>query len=123
MRKRVALAAVLAVDAEVWLMDEPFGSLDYFTRRQLHDLLLEVWASANKTVFFVTHDIEEALILADRVLLLAGGRLVDDLDVSLARPRDEDVRASPEAVAMTKRILSHLGVTGGTPLQPLEAAQ
>jgi len=123
MRKRVALAAVLAVNAEVWLMDEPFGSLDYFTRRQLHDLLLEVWASANKTVFFVTHDIEEALILADRVLLLAGGRLVDDLDVSLARPRDEDVRASPEAVAMTKRILSHLGVTGGTPLQPLEAAQ
>ena len=123
MRKRVALAAVLAVESQVWLMDEPFGSLDYFTRRQLHDLLLEVWESANKTVFFVTHDIEEALILADRVLLLHDGRLVDDLEVSLPRPRDEDVRASAEAVTLTKRILSHLGVTSGAPLQPVEAAQ
>jgi NitT/TauT family transport system ATP-binding protein len=123
MRKRVALAAVLAVESHVWLMDEPFGSLDYFTRRQLHDLLLEVWESANKTVFFVTHDIEEALILADRVLLLHEGRLVDDLAVSLPRPRDEDVRASAEAVALTKRILTHLGVTSGAPLQPVEAAQ
>jgi ABC-type nitrate/sulfonate/bicarbonate transport system ATPase subunit len=74
-------------------------------------------------VFFVTHDIEEALILADRVLLLHEGRLVDDLEVSLPRPRDEDVRASAEAVALTKRILTHLGVTSGAPLQPVEAAQ
>ena len=110
MRKRVALAAVLAVDADVWLMDEPFGSLDYFTRRQLHDLLIELWEEANKTVFFVTHDIEEALILADRVLLVSEGRIVDDLPVALPRPRDEDVRASAEAVGLTKRILSHLGV-------------
>lgn len=110
MRKRVALAAVLAVDAQVWLMDEPFGSLDYFTRRQLHDLLLELWQEANKTVFFVTHDIEEALILADRVLLVSEGRIVDDLAVALPRPRDEDVRASAEGVAITKRILAHLGV-------------
>ena len=122
MRKRVALAAVLAVDAEVWLMDEPFGSLDYFTRRQLHDLLLELWAEANKTVFFVTHDIEEALILADRVLLVSEGRLVDDLEVGLPRPRDEDVRASAEAVALTKRILAHLGVQT-THAAPSRAAQ
>ena len=111
MRKRVALASVLAVDADVWLMDEPFGSLDYFTRRTLHDLLLALWAeAANKTVFFVTHDIEEALILADRVLLVSEGRVVDDVNVSLPRPRDEDVRASAEAVALTKRILAHLGI-------------
>jgi NitT/TauT family transport system ATP-binding protein len=116
MRKRVALAAVLAVDADVWLMDEPFGSLDYFTRRALHEQLLTLWAEVKKTVFFVTHDIEEALILADRVLLVSGGRLVDDILVPLPRPRDEDVRASKEAVELTKRILSHLGFgEEGTP--------
>ena len=110
MRKRVALASVLAVDADVWLMDEPFGSLDYFTRRALHDLLLGLWQEASKSVFFVTHDLEEALILADRVLLVRDGCLVDDLSVDLPRPRDEDVRASSAAVALTKRILGHLGV-------------
>lgn len=115
MRKRVALASVLAVDAEVWLMDEPFGSLDYFTRRTLHESLLDLWAETRKTVFFVTHDLEEALILADRVLLVHEGRIVDDLQVTLARPRDEDVRATPEAVDLTKRILRHLGVEGGRP--------
>jgi NitT/TauT family transport system ATP-binding protein len=109
MRKRVALAAVLAVDAKVILMDEPFGSLDYFTRRSLHELLLELWAETRNTIFFVTHDIEEALILADRVLLLKNGRLVDDLRVNLPRPRDEDVRARPEAVEMQKVILGYLG--------------
>jgi NitT/TauT family transport system ATP-binding protein len=109
MRKRVALASVLAVGANVWLMDEPFGSLDYFTRRTLHELLLELWQEANKTVFFVTHDIEEAMILADRVLLMRDGRLVNDLEVNLPRPRDEDVRASAEAVTLQKEILRHLG--------------
>jgi NitT/TauT family transport system ATP-binding protein len=115
MRKRVALAAVLAVDADVWLMDEPFGSLDYFTRRTLHDFLIDLWQQTRKTVFFVTHDIEEALILGDRVLLVHEGRIVDDLPVTLARPRDEDVRATPEAVTLTKRILQHLGVQDGRP--------
>jgi NitT/TauT family transport system ATP-binding protein len=109
MRKRVALAAVLAVGADVILMDEPFGSLDYFTRRSLHELLLELWAQTRNTIFFVTHDIEEALILADRVLLLKSGRLVDDLRVNLPRPRDEDVRARREAVELQKVILGHLG--------------
>ena len=109
MRKRVALAAVLALDAEVALMDEPFGSLDYFTRRSLHELLLELWAETRTTIFFVTHDIEEALILADRILLLRSGKLVDDLRVSLPRPRDEDVRARSEAVELQKVILHHLG--------------
>jgi NitT/TauT family transport system ATP-binding protein len=109
MRKRVAFAAVLAAGANVWLMDEPFGSLDYFTRRALHELVLEVWEETRRTVFFVTHDIEEALILADRILLLANGRLVDDLEVKLPRPRDEEVRANKESVALTKTVLGHLG--------------
>jgi len=109
MRKRVALAAVLALGADVILMDEPFGSVDYFTRRSLHELLLELWAETRNTIFFVTHDIEEALILADRVLLIKNGQLVDDLRVNLPRPRDEDVRARAEAVELQKLILGHLG--------------
>jgi NitT/TauT family transport system ATP-binding protein len=108
MRKRVALASVLATGSEVWLMDEPFGSLDYFTRRSLHDLLLELWTETNKTVFFVTHDIEEALILADRVLLIRDGKIVQDLEITLPRPRDEDVRASEEALRLTKSIMENL---------------
>jgi NitT/TauT family transport system ATP-binding protein len=111
MRKRVALATAMAVGSGVVLMDEPFGSLDYFTRRNLHDVLLSLWKETGKTVFFVTHDIEEALILADRVILLAQGRLVDDIRVGLPRPRNEDVRASPRAVEITKVILSHLGLS------------
>ena len=111
MRKRVALAAAMAVGSDVILMDEPFGSLDYFTRRNLHDVLLDLWRETRKTIFFVTHDIEEALILADRVILLAEGKLVDDIRVGLPRPRDEDVRASNEAVDITKVILAHLGIT------------
>lgn len=111
MRKRVALAAAMAVGSDVILMDEPFGSLDYFTRRNLHDVLLDLWHETRKTIFFVTHDIEEALILADRVILLAEGKLVDDIRVRLPRPRDEDVRASSEAVGITKVILAHLGIT------------
>lgn len=111
MRKRVALAAAMAVGSDVILMDEPFGSLDYFTRRNLHDVLLDLWEETQKTVFFVTHDIEEALILADRVILLAEGKLVDDIPVDLPRPRDEDVRASSAAVDITKTILAHLGIT------------
>ncbi len=111
MRKRVALASAMAVGSDVILMDEPFGSLDYFTRRNLHDVLLDLWEESQKTIFFVTHDIEEALILADRVILLAEGKLVDDIPVTLPRPRDEDVRAGAEAVQITKVILQHLGIT------------
>jgi NitT/TauT family transport system ATP-binding protein len=115
MRKRVALAAVLASDADVWLMDEPFGSLDYFTRRGLHDVLLALWTETQKTVFFVTHDIEEALILADRILVMNEGRLVADWLVTLPRPRDEETRASEEAVELTRNILRQLGIeTGGS---------
>jgi NitT/TauT family transport system ATP-binding protein len=124
MRKRVALAAVLASDADVWLMDEPFGSLDYFTRRGLHDVLLALWAETRKTVFFVTHDIEESLILADRILVMSQGRLVDDLAVHLPRPRTEEVRATEEAVALSRAILERLGVeAGSTESSHLEGAK
>src|SRR5581483_1231098 len=110
MRKRVALAAVFASDADVLLMDEPFGSLDYFTRRGLHDVLLELWTAAGKTIFFVTHDIEESLILADRILVMSDGLLVEDIPVELPRPRSEEIRASDRGVEITRTILERLGV-------------
>jgi NitT/TauT family transport system ATP-binding protein len=110
MRKRVALATVLAAGSDVWLMDEPFGSLDYFTRRTLHDLILQLWRDTSKTIFFVTHDIEEALTLGGRIFLINEGQLVQDLTVDLPRPRDEETRASAAAVHLTKVILENLGV-------------
>ena len=76
------------------LLDEPFGALDYVTKRQLHDVLLTLWAETSggmrRTVLFVTHDVDEALTLADRILVMHSGRLVDDLAVAAARPRTTD---------------------------------
>ncbi|MGI9303255.1 MAG: ABC transporter ATP-binding protein [Gammaproteobacteria bacterium] len=110
MRKRVALASVFASGSEILLMDEPFGSLDYVTRLSLHQLLLDLWRRTGRTILFVTHDVEEALILADRILVMKDGIVVDDLIVQLQRPRNEDVRAHLRAVTLTKTILGHLGV-------------
>ena len=108
MRKRVAIAAAFANEAPILLMDEPFGPLDYVTRRDLQGLLVDLWRDTRKTIVFVTHDIEEALILADRILILRRGRMVDDISVRLVRPRDEEVRATREAVSITKAIQGHL---------------
>jgi NitT/TauT family transport system ATP-binding protein len=110
MRKRVALAAVFAAGADLLLMDEPFGALDYVTRLSLHEVLLGLWRHTGRTIIFVTHDIEEALVLGDRILLIGDGRLIDDLQVGLPRPRSEEVRASPRAVRLTKTIVHHLGL-------------
>jgi NitT/TauT family transport system ATP-binding protein len=110
MRKRVAIATVFATEAPLLLMDEPFGALDYVTRLSLYGLLTDLWSRTGRTIVFVTHDIEEALILADRILVIKDGGIADDLRVSLPRPRDEDMRASPEAVAITKTITRHLGL-------------
>lgn len=111
MRKRVAIATVFANDAPVLLMDEPFGPLDYVTRRDLQDLLIELWQKTRKTIVFVTHDIEEALLLADRVFMVRTGRISEDILLAdLPRPRNEDVRASPAAVEVTKTIQRHLAL-------------
>ena len=92
MKQRVAIARALAMDTEILLLDEPFGALDAKTRRQLQDLLLGLWLNGGKkkTVVFVTHDITEAVLLADRVVYMTPAKVKDELRIDLPRPRVED---------------------------------
>lgn len=110
MAQRVSLARLFAADPEVLLMDEPFASLDSQTRIDMQELLLRVWERSHKTVMFVTHDIDEAVLLADRVLLMSGrpGRVVEAFDVPFPRPRDADILFSDEAVNLRRRVFTLL---------------
>ena len=91
MRQRVALARALALDAPMLLMDEPFGALDALTRRSMQDELLRIWTELKQTIVFVTHGIEESLLLADRVVVMTyrPGTVKKIVPVTLERPRDE----------------------------------
>jgi NitT/TauT family transport system ATP-binding protein len=91
MRQRLQIARALAVEPDVFLMDEPFGALDAITRRRMHVALLDVWQRTRRTIVFVTHDILEALVLADRVAVMSvgpGSRIAHLLEIPLTRPRD-----------------------------------
>jgi NitT/TauT family transport system ATP-binding protein len=98
MRQRVGIARVLMLQPQIMLMDEPFGSLDAQTRTLMQELLLEVWERHHQTVLFITHDIEEALLLADRVCVMTArpGRIKKTIQVDIPRPRSIEVTTSPE---------------------------
>ena len=107
MRQRVALARALAQDADVLLMDEPFGALDAMTRDLLHDELERIWAGSGMTVLFVTHNVREAARLADRIVLLTSrpGRVAAEFPVNVPRPRRIE---SPDVSALAAQVTAHL---------------
>jgi len=107
MRQRAALARALARDAEVLLMDEPFGALDAMTRDILHDELERIWQATDKTILFVTHNVREAARLGDRIVLLTSrpGRVAEEFEVGLPRPRRiEDADVARLAALVTTRL-------------------
>jgi NitT/TauT family transport system ATP-binding protein len=112
MQQRVGIARALAIEPEVLLMDEPFGSLDVQTRDLLQDELLSIWQRDQKTVLFVTHSIEEALYLADRVVVFTPrpARMERVISVPFPRPREERVKTSPQFVDMRRDIWHSLRV-------------
>lgn len=106
MRQRVNLARALAIDPDVLLMDEPFSALDAQTREIMQTELLRIWENGHKTVLFVTHQIDEAVFLSDRVLVFARrpGRLQEDVRIDLPRPRSLSIKRTPEFTAYVDRI-------------------
>jgi len=104
MQQRVAIARALAYEPEVLLMDEPFGSLDALTRLELEDTLLSLWAELKTTILFITHDIEEAIYLSDRVWVLSRrpSQIIDEIDITFPRPRNQ-VTTRAEARFMEMR--------------------
>jgi NitT/TauT family transport system ATP-binding protein len=106
MRQRVNLARALAIDPDVLLMDEPFASLDAQTREIMQTELLRIWEQGRKTVLFVTHQIDEAVFLSDRVLVFARrpGRLQENIEINLPRPRSLALKRTPQFIAYVDRI-------------------
>jgi len=105
--QRVALARALVREPQLMLLDEPFGALDALTRTRMHALLQDLCARHHPAVLLVTHDVDEAILLADRALVLVDGRITLDLPVRLDRPRD---RGHPGFIALRSRLLAGLGV-------------
>jgi len=108
MKKRVALAQTLILDPKILLMDEPFSALDVQTRQLMENELLELWAADRKSVLFITHDLEEAIALSDRVIVLSAGpatRPIGEFVIDLPRPRDvAEIRLMPDFTALHDRI-------------------
>lgn len=106
--QRVALARAMAPNPSVILMDEPFGALDAFTRDRMQEWLQDVWERDHKTVLFVTHNIEEAIFLSDRIVTMGDGQVLDDLPVRLRRPRPPEVKFDHEFVELKRQIVQRM---------------
>jgi NitT/TauT family transport system ATP-binding protein len=110
MQQRVAIARTLAVRPDIILMDEPFGALDAQTRSDMQELLLHIWDESASTILFVTHDVEEAIYLADHLFILSSrpGTIVEDLPVPFCRPRSPEMRQTPEFQELQQYVLATL---------------
>ncbi len=110
MQQRVGIARALANNPKVLLLDEPFGSLDAQTRMQMQELLLSIWEKKHKTVVFVTHDIDEAILLADRIIVLtkSPGQVKQEIKIGLPRPRNYSITLTKEFTETKKKILELL---------------
>ncbi len=121
MRQRAALMRTLVVEPEILLMDEPFGALDTHTKLDMHDVLLKIWEREKQTVLFVTHDLSEALTLADRIILFSArpGRIKESFEINLPRPRDAvTLRETPRYAELFSHVWHSLGeefIKGRTP--------
>jgi NitT/TauT family transport system ATP-binding protein len=115
MQQRVAIARALAYEPEVLLMDEPFGSLDALTRLELEDTLLRLWAELKTTILFITHDIEEAIYLSDRIWVLSKrpSQIIEELKIGFPRPRDQvTTRAEARFMELRNSIYRQIGSQG-----------
>lgn len=108
MAQRIAIARALVEDPDLLLMDEPFSALDPLLRDNFNINLLKLWARTKKTVLFVTHSINEAVILSDRILILEEGRFIWDYNIDLPRPRNFDTFHTPEFTRITREVRDHL---------------
>lgn len=110
MQQRAEIARLLANDPEIMLMDEPFSALDALTKEIMQELLLDIWEEDNRTVVFITHDVEEAIFLADRVLIMTAGpgEIKETIDVDLERPRDLDVTTTPQFNELKEEALGYI---------------
>ena len=110
MQQRVGIARTLANDPGILLMDEPFGSLDAITRMQMQEFLLTIWSQTKLTIIFVTHDIDEAILLADRVLVMtrSPGRIKKEIKIDISRPRTRECKTSREFNYLKEEMFRHL---------------
>jgi ABC-type nitrate/sulfonate/bicarbonate transport system ATPase subunit len=114
MQQRVGLARALAVEPRVLLMDEPFGNLDAISRERMQDELLRIWDQMKTTVMFVTHAIDEAILLSDRVLVMGRGQILHEVDIDLPRPRSRrDLLSEEHTLALMRELEEHLADAGG----------